>query len=281
MLNHRGELGAEATTRHRFVRRDAARRLAHRADDRLLVEREKRPWVDDLDRDAVLLRLLRRLQRLVDEPPRRDDRHVGALAMDARLPERDRLELVRHLALDRIERAVLEEDDGVVVVDRRPEQAAHVLGRRCEHDLEPGHVDEPGLELLRVLRPGRPPGPALRADRERHLHLPPGHRPVLRRLVHELLHRDGEEVLVHDLDDRAHALDRRADAAADDRHLGDRRVAHAAGPELVEQTLRHRHRAAHLGDVLAHDEDALVLTKRLAERLAHGLAVGQLRHTRT
>ena len=127
-------------------------------------------------------------------------------------------------------------------------------------------MDEPGLELLRVLRSGRPPRSALGADRERHLHLATGHRPVLRRLVDELLHGDRQEVLVHDLDDRAHALDRRADTAADDRHLGDRRVAHAAGTELVEQALRHRHRTAHLGDVLAHDEDALVLAKRLAER---------------
>ena len=37
-----------------------------------------------------------------------------------------------------------------------------------------------------------------------------------------------------------------------------------AGPELVEQALRHGHRAAHLGDVLAHDEDAVVLAQRLA-----------------
>ena len=55
-----------------------------------------------------------------------------------------------------------------------------------------------------------------------------------------------------------------------------------AGAELVEQALGDRHRAAHLGDVLAHDEDAVVvLAERLAERVADRLAVGQLRHRRT
>ena len=165
---------------------------------------------------------------------------------------------VRHLALDRVEQPVLEEDDRVVVVDRRPEQAAHVLGRRREHDLQARDVHEPRLELLRVLRARRPAGAALRADRQRHLDLAARHVAVLRRLVDDLLERERQEVLVHDLDDRAHARHRRADARADDRHLGDRRVAHALRAELVEQALRDGHRAAHLGDVLAHDEDVVV-----------------------
>src|SRR5256885_6386258 len=59
---------------------------------RSLVERLQRPRVDDLDRDAFALGLLGRLQRLVDEPPRGHDGHVLALAVDARLAERDRSE---------------------------------------------------------------------------------------------------------------------------------------------------------------------------------------------
>ena len=86
------------------------------------------------------------------EAPRCDDSDVLACAVDPGLSERDRLELVGHLALDRVQRAVLEENDGVVVVDRAPEEPAHVLRRRREDDLEPGDVDEPGLELLSVLR---------------------------------------------------------------------------------------------------------------------------------
>ena len=47
-----------------------------------------------------------------------------------------------------------------------------------------------------------------------------------------------------------------------------------SGAELLEQPLRDAHRAAHLGDVLAHDEDVLVGAHRLGERVADRLAVG-------
>jgi hypothetical protein len=140
----------------------AAAGLLDRADDRRLVERLQRPGVDDLDGDALLLGFLRGRERLVHEPARRNDRDVFAFAMNARLAERDRLELVGYLLLQAVEGAVLEEDHWVVVVDRRPEQAANVARSRREDDLQPGDVDEPGLQLLRVLCPRRPAGAALR-----------------------------------------------------------------------------------------------------------------------
>jgi hypothetical protein len=214
----------------------------------------------------------------VNEPPHCHDRDVVALAMKACLSERDRLELVRYFLLDRVERAVLEEEDGVVVVDRRPEQTAHVGRRGREDDLEPGHVHEPGLELLRMLGPGAPPGATLRPDRQRHLDLPPRHVAVLCGLVDDLLHGQRREILVHDLHHRAHALHGNADARAHDGQLRDRRVANPLRPELVEHPLRDAHRAAHLGDVLAHDEDVVVLAHRPLERVSHRLAVGELRH---
>ena len=68
---------------------------------------------------------------------------------------------------------------------------------------------------------------------------------------------------------------------ADERHLGDRRVADALRPELGEHALGDAHRAAHLGDVLAHDEDLVVAPHRLRHRVAHGLPVGELRHRRS
>ncbi len=100
------------------------------------------------------------------EPARGDDGHVLALAVDPRLADLDRLDLVGDLALDAVQRAVLEEDDRVVLVDGAPEEAAHVLGGGREDDLEPGHVHEPRLELLGVLRARRPAGASLRADRD-------------------------------------------------------------------------------------------------------------------
>ena len=143
-----------------------------RADDRLLVEGQERARVDDLDRDPVGLPLRRRPSRLVDERPvattvtSSPSRWTGLADLDA-------VDLVRHLALEVVERPVLEEDDRVVVVDRAPEEPARVAGSRGEDHLDPGHVDEPRLELLGVLRARRPAGAALRPQRERHLDLAP------------------------------------------------------------------------------------------------------------
>src|SRR5712691_2393375 len=225
VLDHRGDLRAEAHARDRLVCDDAAVRLLHGFNQRLLVERLQRARIDDLDGDALSFRLLRRAHRLVHEAAGRDHGYVLALPVHARLAEGDRLELVGDFFLDPVQRAVLEEDDGIVVVDRRPEQSAHVGRRRREHHLQPRDVHEPRLELLRVLRARAPACAALRADRQRHFQLPAGHVAVLRGLVDDLLGRERQEVLVHHFDDGAHALHRRADAGADQRHLRDRRVA--------------------------------------------------------
>ena len=98
---------------------------------------------------------------------------------------------------------------------------------------------------------------------------------MLRRLVHELLGGEGQEVLVHDLDDGPHALHGGPDARADEPHLGDRGVTHPRRPELFEHALGDAHRAAHLGDVLAHDEDVVVLPHRLGERITDRFAVAE------
>jgi hypothetical protein len=132
-------------------------------------------------------------------------------------------------------------------------------------------VDEPRLELLRVLRARAPAGAALCPHRQRNLELAARHVAVLGRLVDDLLGRQRQEVLVHHLDDRPHPLHRRADARADERHLRDRGVAHPRRPELREHALRHAHRAAHLGDVLAHDEDVVVVAHRAHQGVADGL----------
>src|SRR5262249_4808793 len=80
VLDDGGDLRAEAHLHDRLVRDDAAVRLLDRGDDRVLVERLQRSRVDDLDRDALLPGLAGRLQRLVNEPPCRDDGDILALA---------------------------------------------------------------------------------------------------------------------------------------------------------------------------------------------------------
>ena len=94
--------------------------------------------------------------------------------------------------------------------------------------------------------------------------------------VDELVEGAGDEVGELHLADRPHADDRGADRAADHRLLGDRRVDHAVGPELLLQAGGHLERAAEGADVLAEQQHALVLAQRHAQRVGDRLQVGEL-----
>ena len=86
----------------------------------------------------------------------------------------------------------------------------------------------------------------------------------------------GDEVRELHLGDRAHAHQRGAGRAADDRRLRERRVDHAPGAELLLEAERDLEGAAVDADVLAEDEDALVAPHLLPEAVADRLQVGLL-----
>ena len=96
------------------------------------------------------------------------------------------------------------------------------------------------LEAVRVLRRELSAGARRHADHERDAHLPAGHVAQRRRVVEDLIEREQAEVHGHDLDDRPHAGDRRADPGADEGRLRERRVADAlAGPNSSSSPLLH------------------------------------------
>ena len=97
-------------------------------------------------------------------------------------------------------------------------------------------------------------------------HLAAEHRADLRGVVDDLVHRDEQEVQRHDLDDGTLAEHRSADTGADEALLRDGGVAHAVGPELVEEAGGDLVGAVEDADLLAHDEDALVAGELLAQR---------------
>ena len=76
----------------------------------------------------------------------------------------------------------------------------------------------------------------------------------------------GDEVGELELDDRTLAHPGGADRGADEALLGDRRVDHALRAELLEQARRDAEGAAEDADVLAEQEDAVVLAHRVLER---------------
>ena len=167
LLHERGEVGADAAVRPALLDDHAAVGLAHRGEDRVEVERAQGARVDDLGLDAVLLGehlggLLGRGGHARDA----DDGHVGALAADGGLAEVDEvLVVLGDLAALAVEVLVLDEDDRVVVADGRLEQALGVGRRRGHGDQQAGHVQEEGLEAVRVRRAragGRRPGACAR-----------------------------------------------------------------------------------------------------------------------
>ena len=82
---------------------------------------------------------------------------------------------------------------------------------------------------------------------------------------HLLERRIAERVELH-LDDGAHAVHRHADRGADDARLGERRVPDAVLAELRLQAVGDAEHAAERADVLAVDDDAVVVGHRVAQR---------------
>ena len=74
------------------------------------------------------------------------------------------------------------------------------------------------------------------------------------------------------------AVERHADRRADDAVLGERRVDHALGAELVEQALGRAEHAAGLADVLAQHQHVRVAAHAFPEPVVHRLDECALRH---
>ena len=199
----------------------------------------------------------------------RDQRDVGAGARHRGAPDRrDVFGVERDRALLLVDDEVLHDEDGVVIADGRLQQPLGVGRVRGRDDLQSGGGGEPALEALRMLRGELVAGAVGRADDQWAAHLAAEHGSDLGCVIDDLVHRDEQEVEGHDLDHRALAEHRGADAGADEALLGDRGVAHAVGPELVEQTGGDLVGAVEDADLLAHHEDALVARELLAQRQA-------------
>src|SRR5829696_8163603 len=119
--DQRRDLGAGGAGLVGLVDDHDLRGLAHRLEDRLLVERDQRAQVEHLDRGAV--EILSGLERGVHHRAVGDHRQVGALAGDPRA-ERRLVDALGHVALHApVQVLVLEEHDRVGVAHRGDEQA--------------------------------------------------------------------------------------------------------------------------------------------------------------
>jgi hypothetical protein len=176
-------------------------------------------------------------------------------------------------ALLGVDPKVLDDKHRVVVADRRLQRSLGVGRARRRDDLQSRRGGEPPVEALRVLRRELVARPVGRADDQWTAQFPAEHRSDLGGVVDDLVHRDEQEVHRHDFDHRALAEHRGPDARADEALLGDRRVAHALGPELVEEAGGDLVGAIDQLDLLVHEKHAVVARKLLAQRQPQRLAV--------
>ena len=191
---------------------DEPARLLERGNDRVEVERLQRPEIDHLDLDALAGEPASGLQRELNPARVGDHRHIGAHALHVGDADRQRVLLLRDGPETAVVQAPLEEDNGVVVANRRLEEPLRVVGRRGHHDDEPGRVHEPRFEGLRVLRGHADPARDGGSEHERNADLSARHVPPLRRMVRDLIHHEGDEVGDLQLDDGPAADERGADA---------------------------------------------------------------------
>ena len=101
---------------------------------------------------------------------------------------------------------------------------------------------------------------------------PGGHESQLGGIVDQLVGGDTDEVHDHDLGDRQHPVDGRADGRTDDGGFRDRGVQHPVVAVLRRQSCRRPGRSR-VGDVLTEQEHPVVslqgLIQREVQRLAH------------
>ena len=201
------------------------------------------------------LQRLGRCQRARHHQRQRHDGRVLAGPHDLGGAERVDDLAVRHFALGRIERLVLEKDHRIGIAHRGRQQADDVARRRRRHDLEAGDHHAPVLDALGMLRAEARAGAVAGAHDQRAFGLPVRHVAALGKFVGDVVEADREEIREHDLGDRLEAGHRRAHGGAENRLLGDRRVAHAQRAELLVQADGRLEHAAGLGHVLAEEHD--------------------------
>ena len=274
--HHRRYLSAVATEPVVLINHEALAGLAHGIEDGFLVERPKRPEIDDLDTDPFVHDDVGGLERVVRHQPVRDHGELRALAGHGRTAERDCVVRIRHVTADRsVHLLVLEEEHRIVVPDRGPQQALGVVWRGRDDDLQARDVGEERLHGLGVIEGAVDAAAVRSAD---------GHRDaeaVVRAVPHpcglgqDLVEGREDEVRELDLGHGPQAIHRGTDRGAHDHRFGQRRVDDPVIAELGPQAVRDQEHAALLADVLTQHDHARIaphfVGQRLPDRLDEGL----------
>ena len=141
----------------------------------------------------------------------------------------------------------------------------------------PGMCAKSASRLCECCAPSRTPPPETIRITSGMLGVAAHHEPELRGLVHDLVEGDAGEVRELQLDDRPQPGQRRADPAADEAALGQRRVADPLGAVALVEALGGAEEPADLADVLADHDHVRIGLELEVERLADGGDEAELR----
>jgi len=245
-----------------------------------IVQGRNRQEIDDVGLDSVFsLELIGRLQRRPHHRAVSDQGEVLAFPRDHGPANRKGLFLLGHLLAEgAVDGLGLVEDDGVRVADGAGEQNPGVAGAGGDHHLEARDVRPESFAALGVMLQGAHAAAVGRSqdhgDMVPSLGAPAQARGVGFDLVHGVV---AETVELH-LADRLQPVDGHADGHPDDGGFRERGVHHAPLPEGLDQTVGHAEDAAVNTDVLAQDDDVVVLFHLLPQGQVQGLHHGHLRH---
>ena len=282
-----GDFAGDRELREALLHADAAIGFPDTLQHRGEVHRADGAEVDDLGLDAFGGELVGCRHGIGHADAERDDGDVVAHTRDARLADRHQPVLdLGDLEALAVEDLVLEEDHGVRITNGGLQEALRISGAVGLHHLEAGDVAVPGGIVLAVLGAdaGRRSGSTTEHDGA--VQLAARHVMGLGGGVDDLVDRLHGEIEGHELDNGLQPGEGRTHRKAGEAMLGDRRIDHAPGAELVEHPLRNLVGALILAHFLAHQEDVRVaahfLRHGFAQRLTHrhGHHLGAFGHFR-
>src|SRR6202035_69534 len=178
------------------------------------------------------------------------------------------------LALHGPQARVLEDDHRVIVAHRGLQQALDIRGGARTDQFHSGDVQEQRVRPVGVLRGEGAAVIHAAAEDDRHTYLPAGHVPQFGSLVDDLIGGEIHEARNAQIHDGTQSRNRRPDPDACEGPFRNRRAPDARGVESVDDAA-----AAIDGDVLPHEDHALVALHLLDLRLNDRLKIGDLHST--
>src|SRR6267378_3202182 len=133
------DLSTGAEGHNGFVDDHRATGPGDRLDDRLDVERDERPDIDDLDGEPVRGKSVGGLNGHLDHPRPRGDGHVATRARDACPAQRKRSRIhVRQQPSPAVQTSILDVDDRIRISDRRAHERVGILDGGGSTTFNPG-----------------------------------------------------------------------------------------------------------------------------------------------